>query len=355
MSSFAFNSFNLKGSIKTVQPFYMDSPKQRGIPINVDGVRYISASTIRGALRHSAHNVAAMYLASQGKLLDLETHFALAIGYDLNHRAAPSSFNSECGYYFQKIREKNAFISLFGRWMLASRLGVGNAYATSDDVLVESESMRLQNMFEKKPDLISLLDVPNIESLEAILMSSSKNYNGDTLEVVQIQKKIKEYRAKIEANKVPLMNKMLETQVKAFEAELTSIMRTTKVKKVSKEIDSIEMIKAGVEFDNKITVKNASNLEFQTLLFAIYALSLNPYLGARFGTGMGQIEASWEIHKTDIFKTESTVIGKVGFNETGFYSEITDKDYQLNEKNYFVPTDYYNLLDSNVIDLNMIF
>lgn len=355
MSSFAFNSFNLKGSIKTVQPFYMDSPKQRGIPVNVDGVRYISASTIRGALRHSAHNVASMYLASKGKLLDLETHFALAIGYDLNHRAAPSSLNTECGYYFQRIREKNAFISLFGRWMMASRLGVGNAFSTSEDIIAESGAMHLQNMFEKKPDLISLLDVPSIESLEAILMSSSKNYNGDTLEVVQIQKKIKEYRLKIESNKVPLMNKMLETQVKAFESELASIMRTTKVKKVGKEIDSIEMIKSGVVFDHKMSVKNASIYEFQTLIFAIYSLSLNPYIGARYGTGMGQIEAEWDIHKTDIFKTGTEIVGKVGFNENGFYSEILDKNYQINGNINFTPSDYYDLLDSNAIDLNVNF
>lgn len=355
MSSFAFDSFKFKGFIKTIQPIYVDTPKQRGLPINVDGARFVPASTIRGALRHSAHNVASMYLASKGELLDLESHFALAIGYDLNHKAGPTNTVAECGYYFKGIREKNAFISLFGRWMLSSRLGVGNAFSKDPDAIIESSPMYRQNFFEKKPDLISLLDVPSIESLESILMSSSKNYNGDTLEVAKIQKKIKEYRMKINSNSMPMMNDMYKSQIEAFEAELASILRSNKTKQISKEVDSIEMFKSGIKLQHEMSVKNVSVNEFQTMIFAIYALSLNPYIGARFSTGLGQIEAEWEIHKFNIFNVSSELIGKVGFNESGFYAEINDQKYCLSDKGIFNPKDYYELLDTKIIDLSVNF
>ena len=355
MSSYSFDSFNFQGGIKTIQPVYIDSPQQQGIPVNVDGVSYIPASTIRGSLRRSAHNVLSMYLASKGTLLDLETHFALAIGYDLNNKAKRSAINSEFGYHSQQIRSKNAFISLFGRWMLASRLGVGNGFATTKNALTKTGPKYLKNIFESSPDLISLLTVPDIESLEAILMSSSKNFKGDTLEVAELQKKIKDYQKKLELNEVPVMKNMLKSQISLFESELESVLRTKKIKKISKEIESISMFKAGIEFNHTMNIKNSSVYEFHTLLFSIYALSLSPYLGAKYGTGMGQIEGTWDIYKNNIFKTGSDLVGKVGFNSDGFYSEIYDEQFQLNGNLNFEPMDFYNLIDSKLIDLNVLF
>ncbi|MBO6224243.1 MAG: hypothetical protein J6N72_02145 [Psychrobacter sp.] len=74
-------TYKLIGTITTIQPVNITLPNTKGMPMT-QGKPMIPASSIRGWLRHSAHNAVTQAYAKEGKFLDVDTHYLLASGVD---------------------------------------------------------------------------------------------------------------------------------------------------------------------------------------------------------------------------------------------------------------------------------
>ena len=134
-------TLNFNGKISTLEPLTVTvknavSTSGHRLPRNggFNAAPYFPGTSIRGTLRHAAHKVIVdrVGLNADGKSpFDLAEHFMLAQGVDINGEAetfAPGEINAGA-----ELRSKNPLISLFGRWGLSGKVGIGNAIPDGDN------------------------------------------------------------------------------------------------------------------------------------------------------------------------------------------------------------------------------
>lgn len=99
--------------------------------------------------------------------LSTAEHFMLACGVDINGEAetfAPGEINAGA-----ELRSKNPLISLFGRWGLSGKVGIGNAIPDGDNQWGMFGGGARSIMFQRDESLMEFLETDQVDRLERLL------------------------------------------------------------------------------------------------------------------------------------------------------------------------------------------
>ena len=321
MSQDQKNTYNFIGAISCIEPLTVSLKDVDGLPRNggKEALAYFPASSIRGALRHNAHAVvqALAHHQEDGKtVFDLADHFMLAQGVDIAEKATVFKDGEvDAG---KEIREANPMLSLFGRWGMGGKVGMGNALSSSEQDIGMFGGGTRGVMFERNPDLIEFLDDNEQQRLTNLLEEqsiASIDIQAIKADQAGIKRKLKNAT---EEEKKDLFAKLaqLDEAIKKRKEEKSEAKES-----IRRPIDRYEAFNAGTKLTHRMTLKGVTDIELGLFIASVLQFARNPVLGGHQGHNCGLVSASWEVRcwPKEGFKTE--VIGKVGFDDDGFVVE----------------------------------
>ena len=315
-------TFKLIGTIKTIQPVNITLPNTKGMPMS-QGNPMIPASSIRGWLRHAAHNAITSIYAKEGRFLDVDTHYLLASGVDTGRVLAVTGQATQIGAN-HAIRLKHPMLSTWGYWGLAGKAAVGSAVADNKDALLVINGGARQHVFNRNEKLSGFVDETELEYLQEII--SADAYSAEALV---------DYKAEMKEKKKAIMattDKDEKAEIKVRLDEIEALIRAAKDSRVGakesiqRPLEMIEAIDEGQMLPHRMTIKNPNEHELDLLLWSIAMGSLHPFIGGHNNANFGEISAEWELVVTDIDNLKPKSLGKIGFNDDGFYSTIEGFD-----------------------------
>ncbi len=332
-------TYQFVGNIHTLEPLSVvlkGASTGRGHKMPRNGeLGYFPASSIRGALRHQCHKLVNEELKAKndGKTtLDLTQMLMLAQGYfvdksdmeKVGKMAKSTSAPIDAG---MAIREVNPMISIFGRWGLAGKLGVGSAYTSRvDDVGLVHGGARTV-LFERSPELLDDLSSGDVDRFYAFMEAQSLT----SVDVGEIKKErmalIKQLKTATNEQK-ELINKELRKLDEQIDERKDSEVEA--VESLRRPLDGVEAILANVDLKHRMSLNNASMIELGLFLITLAKFARNPQLGGHVNHNFGKINAEWDI-KTFVNDSDfmQTTIGKVIINEDGFAIEGNELKQEL--------------------------
>lgn len=310
------------GHITSISPLTValpDTANKGKMPKDTKGRPYVPAGTIRGMLRHSGAFALNVLLSSQGKNLDVDTVYMLSNGTDTARAIASSGKDAHVGAN-KVFREQNPFLSLFGRWGLAGKANIGNAFADSPNDVVElGGGMRL-HPYDTNKDLADFIPVDQLDYVNEILVAdslSSRSVGELEAEKKAIQKQLRvaEKEEKAELNKL-----IDDIDVKIRE---TKDARTGASETIQRPLDKFEAIDANIQLSHKMVLHSPTDQELALFLWVIAMSSYDPFLGGHKHIGCGQFAAKWEVSEFKFGELTPRVIGEVAFDsENGFSTTL---------------------------------
>lgn len=314
------------GHIETISPVTVALPNNTGIPKNTHGAAYIPASSIRGMLRHTAHFAIAQLLAKQDKHLSVDEHFMLASGIDTAQKQNLKGNGTETIAKNQKVREANPAMSLFGSFVLDSRLKVGNAVAeVTDKALITLGNGSRSPVFSRTPELLKFVAHEELDYLHQV-MSADKKTAAELEEVKSEMKHLENL------NKTSTAEEKKENFARID--ELKQIINETKDSRVgSREsirfiLPGFEAIDQGVKLSQRMTLSNPTDDEIAFLLWVLTKASVDFNIGGHRNLGCGDIKAKWTIVSSSFDHPEPQEIGKITIDDTGLNLEGLKFDYK---------------------------
>lgn len=310
------------GNITTVQPVNISIPNVKGMPKS-QGLPMIPASSVRGHLRHSAHEGVTALLAKQDKMLTVDEHYLLASGVDTARSLGTSGQNTKVGSNIA-IREMNPLLSLWGYWGLSGRFSVGNAVSTSESALLKAGGGSRQHVFNRNEKLHLFVDPSELPRLQDIL--NADKYSAEA---------IADYKAETKLLKSGLRGKDADEKIADNNriAELAELIREAKDLRVGasetiqRPLESFESIDQGQMLPHRMTLKSPTDIELELALWSIAMASIKPYIGGHTNANFGEISCEWDVFVTDIDNFKPRKLGHVGFNsQEGFFCTIEGFD-----------------------------
>lgn len=310
------------GQITTVEPVNITMPNLKGMPRS-QGKPMIPASSLRGYLRHSAHNGIVEAFSRDEQYLTVDEHYLLASGVDTKRALAVTGQSTQVGAN-QEIRKKHPFLSIWGYWGLAGKFSVGNAVATSDDALLKVNGGSRQHVFNRNETLNNFVDPSELPRLQDILEAdkfSAEAIADYKIEKKELQKQTREttdkdekaeYRTRIEELDV-LMREAKDARVGASES-------------IQRPLDGYEAIDQGQMLPHRMVLKDPTDTELHLALWSIAMASLQPYVGGHSNSNFGEIHAKWDVSVTDINSFTPKKLGEVGFDDNGFFCTVEGFD-----------------------------
>jgi hypothetical protein len=332
-------TYQFVGNIHTLEPLSVvlkGASTGRGHKMPRNGeLGYFPASSIRGALRHACHklvndqlkainggkpalNLAQMLMLAQGYFVD-KSDMEL-VGKAAKSTSAPVDAN-------MAIREINPMISIFGRWGLAGKLGVGSAYTSRVDEVGMVHGGARTVLFERSPELLDDLSSGDVDRFYAFMEAQSLT----SADVGDIKKARLALIKQLKSADSELKDK-LNNEIRALEAQVgeRKDSEVEAIESLRRPLDGVEAILANVDLKHRMSLNDASMVELGLFLMALAKFSRNPQLGGHANHNFGKINAQWEI-KTFIHDSDftQTTIGKVVINEDGFFIEGDDLKQEL--------------------------
>lgn len=313
------STVHFRGSIVAEGPLTVSLPGVRGIP-RMGGRAYFPAGSLNGMIRHAAHRAVIHARRARGMPpLSLDASYFLAVGVDTGRALSSVSSVSDRLGAMLEVRQKNPLVSLFGRWGMAGRLSVGNAFAPSDDVVVLHGSGARRHPVIADPRLVEFVAVDEIDRLEKILAADSQT-SQDVGPLKDEEKKLrKQLRATVVADERNAINARL--------AEIDAAIRAIKDERegasesIQRPLEPYEVIPAGTRLEHKMALHGASDVELGALLWTLQHLASESFVGGHRRSGCGEISAQWEVTRYDFGAPQPTRIGAVGFGHAGYACE----------------------------------
>tara|TARA_Y100001934_G_C12379549_1_gene791478 strand:- start:388 stop:1410 length:1023 start_codon:yes stop_codon:yes gene_type:complete len=316
-------TLHFTGNITLLEPFTVSLAKQGGLP-KFKGLSYIPQSTINGAIRHSCLN----YLVSQAKKegsghpYTLETYLSTSQGYVLNNELKKLIDTAKTSTPIDKdddIRQANPALSLFGRWKLGGKFGIGNAYTSSEaDTSVVEQGFR-SDIFERDPNLLASL--PDDEMLRYYALKEQQSMTSSTageLKKEQVRL-LKSARAESDREKKEILYKQandIAEQISAIKSETAEGKEN-----LLRPLDDAEFIVAGAVLNHRMTLRRVSDEEIGLALLSLAQFSLNPRLGGKARKNSGLLHAQWDVKISNEETFGRDVIGQVRIDDEGFHVE----------------------------------
>lgn len=251
-------------------------------------VMYMPAMGFRSKLRGACTKLVAEALqASQRKMLSLQDAQLLRLG-GIKQGGAEARVPFEA---FQEMLRTNPVLSVFGSstpWV-EGKLMVGHMYCKE---IVEHSGVMPSpmlvdgvraNFLRREPRLIEYL---NDEALQA-----HNEFSSAVIRSVEAKAKLKALDAQWKAE--PDKQKRLE--LKASFESAKSEAKSELVVPEGIPLAGYEAIPAGSTLEQKIRLRNASDIEFGCLLAGLERFALEPLLGAHVAHGCGEISGDWSI------------------------------------------------------------
>ncbi len=293
-------TLNFVGKITTVEPLTVvlkDAVSSTGHRLPRNGGftanPYFPGTSIRGALRHAAHKVILdrVGLDENGKVpFDLADHFMLAQGVDVEGNSeAFSAGEINAG---AELRGKNPLLSLFGRWGLAGKVGVGNGIPTSEGQWGMFGGGARSIMFERDESLIDILEEDQVERLNRIITEQGEA-SVDISAIKAEQAALKKLMKTAGKDDKPDLQKQindLDEKIKARKDEKTEARES-----IRRPIDAYEAFITGAELDHRMTVKNASDAEAGLFISTLIRFASEPRLGGHANHNCGLVEAHYNV------------------------------------------------------------
>lgn len=293
-------TLNFNGKISTLEPLTVTiknavSTSGHRLPRNggFNAAPYFPGTSIRGTLRHAAHKVIvdSVGLNADGKSpFDLAEHFMLAQGVDINGEAetfAPGEINAGA-----ELRSKNPLISLFGRWGLSGKVGIGNAIPDGDNQWGMFGGGARSIMFQRDESLMEFLETDQVDRSERLLEEQAEA----SVDISQIKT---EQDALKKAMKSADKDTKAELQIKVRELD-EKIQARKDQKQESREsirrpIDPYEAFITGAELSHRMSIKNATDEEAGLFISALIRFAAEPRFGGHANHNCGLVEAHWTV------------------------------------------------------------
>ncbi|MEZ9709414.1 hypothetical protein AB4254_12100 [Vibrio breoganii] len=313
-------TYHFKGEITTLEPLTVSIAKQAGrqaMPRNGE-VPYFPSTSINGAFRHSLVNY--VLSLTDKPTMSLETFYSLSQGYIVDNDVSDQVVKSKTSTPTDKdvdLRVENPILSIFGRWSLAGKFGVGSALALKKDDAQEISGGYRCNPVERDGELEAMLPESEVARHYNIIASQSET----AVDVSSIKKEKTALTRKLKS-----ASDSEKTLIRAQISELDEAIKSSKNESgearetIRRPIDSFEAIIANTNLQHRMTLKRGSLVELGAALYSIAQFSKNPKLGGKQRHNCGAVEAHWTVRVPAEDFTNKEV-GKVGFNDEGFYVE----------------------------------
>ncbi len=303
---------------------------------------FFPGASLRGAIRRATwHVVRKAVIARTGdsKPFDLDTHYMMVQGVDVTNETIREKIAGTITKE-SDLRKANPFLSLFGRWRLASHVGIGNAIPPEDSIFIE-RGVRT-NDYIRSPDEIEFLSEDDVNRLTTMLSE-----DGDVSEIKKgIDDEIKSLMKQKKASQDEEETKQLNEKIQALKTKIKETKQNKEgaEESIQRPLEGYEAIKSGTIMDNKLILQNGNVLELGLFLAGLREFARNPYVGGHRGHGAGEMSARWTVTTWPENENNPITLGTVRFDETGFFIE--------NESDLSVLTDALNHWEKTVADKN---
>lgn len=288
------------------------------LPRLPNGSTYFPSSSLNGLWRHAAHEAVAMHREQHQKpKLSLDAHYMLASGVDTARVLENMDLGGSPGAELP-IRAKNPLISLFGRWKLAGNLCMGDAFAPSQDVIIQQGDGSRSHPFRRRPELTHFVSDEEMDRLDAIL-----NADSESSELVKpLEGRVKELKSAMRGT-TGEVKAGFQAEIAELEAKIKEIKtgREGAKESVQRPLETYEAIAAGSVLEHEMRIQGGAELEIGAFLWTTRHVASKPYVGGHKRSGLGRISASWEVRQYAPGANGPEVIGKVRFDDLGFQVE----------------------------------
>lgn len=315
-------TLNFNGKISTLEPMTVSlknavTATGHRLPRNggFNSAPYFPGTSIRGTLRHAAHLVVVDRVGpnSEGKApFDLAEHFMLAQGVDINGEAeafAAGEINAG-----SELRRKNPLLSLFGRWGLSGKAGIGNAIPTGDNQWAMFGGGARSIMFERNESLMDYLETDQVERLERLLEEQAEA-SVDISQIKSEQDAIKkEMKSADKGEKVELQSKLrvLDEKIQARKDQKQESRES-----IRRPIDPYEAFITGAELSHRMTIKNATDEEAGLFISALIRFAAEPRFGGHANHNCGLVEANWTVTTWKPGELVPVTLGEISITPNG--------------------------------------
>ena len=300
---------------------------------------YLTASGLRGALRHAATEIVMDLVDANpdGKKLNLDDYFLLAMGgvkdakVSAKKGTAEKSAEDEDGDDAEKsvsdtdivrmlranrhVRAHNPLVGLFG----SMRHGVSGSLYCAHAIAPEGiEPTRVRyvrsNDFQRDPGVLDRLDESVLDAFIARQADAAERTDGNN------RKKA------LEQEKKKLRREGASERLKEIHAEIAAI-EAAQPKDVQLQLPNItyQVIPAGTVFSHEFTLSNPTDAEVALLLRALDRFALNPLLGGHRAHGLGRVSGRWSVRMREQGEREFTEAGEVWFKGDFTGLELTGR------------------------------
>lgn len=306
------------GHITTVSPVSISTPDNDGMLRNTHGAYYISASSFRGMLRHTASKAIAELLHREGKTLTTDTHYMNFTGTDTGRKLKLGGGSERLASNIE-IRKKNPQISSFGNFTIAGKIKIGNAYCDQNinPITIYGAGSR-NHPFNRDSSLIGFIPESELLYLKEIIDADSKSALATAGLKSEKDKLIREAKQLTGDDKKEILK-----QVKDIEAEIKAVKsdRTGSENTITFPIAGFEAIDLGHKLSHRMILTNPSELDLQYFLWTLWRSSVDFHVGGHRNVGCGEIAADWDIIESSFDDPTPRKIGRLVINQDGFQLE----------------------------------
>ncbi|MEY8199888.1 MAG: RAMP superfamily CRISPR-associated protein [Colwellia sp.] len=259
---------------------------------NENSPAYFPATSIRGAIRHSIHNELISVAAKDNNPFKLDEHFMLAQGVDITGSLKNEKTD---GVIDQQVnlRRENPAISLLGRWKLASKMSLGNAFPTSKDPIGIYGGGARTIMFERSPELIESLADSQIERLKTVLA----NQQAASIDKSDLKKQKKGLMDRLRVSEGS-EKKQIQSEIQGLD-DLVKTINTGGQGEgsggIRRPIDGYEAFNKGVTFEHRGSLRNVTDIEIGIFIAGLRRFSKEPYLGGKKSINFGLVSFEWNV------------------------------------------------------------
>lgn len=319
--------YQFKGAIKLIQPFMVNLPKTSQFPTDSFGNPLMPSHSLRGWLRYASYRSLLEVMKEHGILFSIHEHYLLAKGIDTG-RLIKTERATTIGSNIN-IRELNPMMDLYGRWGIASALGVGSAIAPKGSLIKSPNSSR-GHIIDSFDDFERYI----IEEEKQLLLEIMKIDAETAPQIQELESKIRLIQHdKRNAPNFELKNE-LSQKIQGIQTNIDDI-KDNKVgsKNTVRRIDyGVEVIDANTHAQHtmKLTGNHQGSLQF--LLWTLSKLPLFRVGGGR-AFNYGEVEPLWSITEHSFSHPEGLEVGEVGWMDGKFKLSLNG-DLQFDLKDF---------------------
>lgn len=318
--------YEFKGVIKLIQPFTVNLPNTSQFPTDSNGNPLMPSHSLRGWLRFASYRSLLEVMKDKGILFSIHEHYLLAKGIDtgdLVQVERATSIGSNVN-----VRQVNPVMDLYGRWGLASALGVGSAIAPIASLIKAPNSSR-GHIIDSFDDFERYV----VEEDQQLLMDFMSQDAEVAPQIRELTNKIKLIQQdKRNAPNIELKND-LNVKIQELQAKV-DVIKDSKSghREIVRRTDyGLDIIDSNTDAHQvmKLTGNHIGSLQY--LLWTISKLPLFRVGGGR-AFNYGVVEPLWKITEHSFAHPEGKAVGEVGwFNGKLVFSLNNDLNFDLRD------------------------